>query len=286
MIAEPSFRDNHMKTLYISDLDGTLLTSHERVSPYSIEKLNRLIDGGVRFTFATARSALSAKRAVEGLHLNTPVVLYNGGLIYDYTTGETLFSVLFGNDEKEYVYSVLRTYGILPLIFGARCLDKERIAYLEGRENFGISRYLFRRQGDVRLEPVPTETELLEGFIFYFKCIGPKDQLERAWNILKYDPRFICIFHQEKYQNDFWMEISPRAATKANGAAYLGRYLGAERLICFGDTSNDSDMFDVCDESYAVMNADGWLKEKATGVIGYCEEDGVAKWMEAHAVIG
>ena len=33
------------------------------------------------------------------------------------------------------------------------------------------------------------------------------------------------------------------------------------------------------DEKYAVMNADGWLKEKATGVIGYCEEDGVAKFL-------
>ena len=41
-------------------------------------------------------------------------------------------------------------------------------------------------------------------------------------------------------------------------------------------------MFDVCDEKYAVMNADSWLMEKATGVIGYCEEDGVAKWLEEH----
>ena len=30
------------------------------------------------------------------------------------------------------------------------------------------------------------------------------------------------------------------------------------------------------------MNADEWLKEKATGVVGYCEEDGVAKWLEAN----
>ena len=41
-------------------------------------------------------------------------------------------------------------------------------------------------------------------------------------------------------------------------------------------------MFDVCDEKYAVMNADEWLKEKATGVVGYCEEDGVAKWLETN----
>ena len=31
------------------------------------------------------------------------------------------------------------------------------------------------------------------------------------------------------------------------------------------------------------MNADDWLKQKATGVIGYCEEDGVAKWLERYS---
>ncbi len=271
-----------MKTLYVTDLDGTLLTKEERVSLYSREKLNALIDEGMSFTFATARSALSAKRSVEGLKIRTPVVLYNGGLIYDYTTGETLRSVLFTEEEKRYVFSVLKEFGIPPFVFGARCAGRERIAYEMGKENPGIGRYLYRRRGDARIDPVSTEEELLGGYIFYFKCICPREQLEKAWDILKYDPRFICIFHPEVYQNDFWMEISPREATKANGVRFLKEHLGSDRVVCFGDTSNDSDMFDVCDEKYAVMNADSWLKEKATGVIGYSEEDGVAKWLEAN----
>ena len=233
-------------------------------------------------SFATARSALSAKIALGGLDIRTPVVLYNGGLVYNYQTEQTLRSVLFTEEEKHYVFSVLKEYGIPPFVFGARCLERERIAYQVGKENPGIGRYIYRRRGDVRLDPVGSEEALLEGYIFYFKCICPREQLEKAWNILKYDERFICIFHQEVYQNDFWMEVSPREATKANGVKFLKSYLGCEKVVCFGDTSNDSDMFDVCDEKYAVMNADSWLKEKATGVIGYCEEDGVAKWLEEH----
>ncbi len=269
-----------MKTLYISDLDGTLLTSRERVSAYSTEKLNALIDRGMVLSYATARSASSAKLALGGLKINAPVVLYNGGLIYDYGTKEILRSVLFTEEEKHYVFSVLGKFGIPPFVYGAARKDRERIAYEAGKENHGINRYLYRRRGDPRLDPVCSEEELLDGHIFYFKCICPREQLEHAWNILKYDERFICIFHQEKYQNDFWMEVSPREATKANGVKFLRNYLGCGRVVCFGDTSNDSDMFDVCDEKYAVMNADSWLKEKATGVIGYCEEDGVAKWLE------
>ncbi len=271
-----------MKTLYISDLDGTLLTSEERISQYSRERLNALIDRGMTLSFATARSAVSTRSALDGLRMLVPVVLYNGGLIYNYETKEVLRCTLFTEEEKRYVLSVLKEFGIPPLVFGAREVGHERIGYTLGRENLGIERYLYRRRGDARLDPVPTEDALLEGAVFYFKCICPREQLERAWDILKYDSRFICIFHQEKYQNDFWMEVSPREATKANGVSFLRAYLGCERVVCFGDTSNDSDMFDVCDEKYAVMNADSWLKEKATGVIGYSEEDGVAKWLEAN----
>jgi hypothetical protein len=271
-----------MKTLFVSDLDGTMLTKEERISGYTAEHVNRLIDAGMCFTYATARSAASARRAVEGLRIVEPVVLYNGGLVYNFTTKEILRAVLFQGDVKGYVLSVLREHGILPFAYNAFGSD-ERIVWMEGSETAGMTRFLNRRRGDFRLLPVQTENALLDGETFYFKCIGSREQIECVWNILKYDARIICIFHQETYQNDFWMEISPREATKANAVSLVKYKLGCDRVVCFGDSSNDSDMFDVCDEKYAVQNADGWLKEKATGVIGYCEEDGVAKWLEAHA---
>lgn len=266
------------RTLYVSDLDGTLITKDERVSPYSAQLLNNLIGRGLFFTYATARSVVSAKRATQSLHIDAPVILYNGGLIYNPSSREALRAVLFSTEEKGYILRVLEEYGIKPFVFGATD-EKETLRWHAGCESYGMKRYLDRRRNDARLFPAANEGEMLDCNVFYFKCIGPREQLERAWNDLKLDTRFICIFHQETYQNDFWMEISPRAATKANAVSFLRARLACDKVVCFGDSSNDSDMFDVCDEKYAVMNADGWLKEKATGVIGYCEEDGVAKFL-------
>ena len=271
-----------MKTLFVSDLDGTLLTRHEAVSAYSTEHLNKLMDRGMAFTYATARSVGSALRATQGLNVRLPAVYYNGGLIFDASTRQTLRSIVFEDNRKRYVLSVLEERGIAPVVFGSDEV-RERLAWRVGKENMGIERYLERRRNDERLAPARSDEELLRGNVYYFKCIGPREQLESAWNILKMDARFICIFHQETYQNDFWMEISPKEATKANAVRFLKERLGYEKLVCFGDTANDSDMFDVCDEKYAVKNADDWLKAKATGVIGYCEEDGVAKWLDEHA---
>lgn len=55
-----------MKVLYVSDLDGTLITRNERISEYSLGILNALIGRGLLFTYATARSLDSAERAVAG----------------------------------------------------------------------------------------------------------------------------------------------------------------------------------------------------------------------------
>ena len=45
-----------MKTLYVSDLDGTLLRSDQRTSEYTNRTVNALVADGMCFSYATARS--------------------------------------------------------------------------------------------------------------------------------------------------------------------------------------------------------------------------------------
>ncbi|AGK96849.1 HAD family hydrolase [Clostridium pasteurianum] len=45
-----------MNTLYVSDLDGTLLNRNSQLSEESKEIINTLVKKGVKFTYATARS--------------------------------------------------------------------------------------------------------------------------------------------------------------------------------------------------------------------------------------
>ena len=69
------------KTLYVSDLDGTLLTPREDLSPFTIRVLNRLVEQGMAFTYATARSQHSADVVTRGLTKSLPVIIYNGAFI-------------------------------------------------------------------------------------------------------------------------------------------------------------------------------------------------------------
>ena len=67
-----------MKTLYITDLDGTLLGDGAKLSDFTRDTINRLVDGGMNFTLATARSYGSAGEVTKGLKTSAPAVLMNG----------------------------------------------------------------------------------------------------------------------------------------------------------------------------------------------------------------
>ena len=74
--------------------------------------------------------------------------------------------------------------------------------------------------------------------------------------------------------------MHPTGVSKANAVLELKKLMGCDRVICFGDGKNDSSMFEISDECYAVANAERELKEIATAIIDGNNEDGVAKWLE------
>lgn len=80
------------RTLYVTDLDGTLLNTEERINPYSIDTINSLVEKGMLFTYAIARSLSSASIVAKGLSTNIPVIVYNGTFIINPATGEKLAS--------------------------------------------------------------------------------------------------------------------------------------------------------------------------------------------------
>lgn len=118
--------------------------------------------------------------------------------------------------------------------------------------------------------------------IFYFTCIGKKEDLDGLHELVEQSLDIRCIYEQEMYRTDYWCEIMPMGTSKGAAAKKLKEILGAERVICFGDGNNDRSLFSMADESYAVRNATQELKEMASGVIGYSEEDSVCKFLAEH----
>lgn len=268
-----------LKTLYVTDLDGTLLNSNDRISQYSIQTINGLVAKGMQFTYATARSLVSASVVAKGLSTTIPVIAYNGAMIIHPDTGEVIASLSFTEEEAGYVSAILKKNGGNPLVY-AYVDGVERVSYVKGRENDGIRHYLDVRKGDRRFRPLADETCLYQGDIFYFTCIADREELLPLYELFVQDERFRVTLQQELYRPEYFLEIMPKKASKAEAIRRLKEIWHCDKVVSFGDAVNDLPMFEVSDECYAVANAVPELKARATAVIASNDEDGVAKWLE------
>jgi len=269
-----------MKTLYVSDLDGTLLTSDVTTSEYTNRTINELVSRGMLFSYATARSYSTASKVAKGLNAKIPLIVYNGAFVIDNVTEEIMISNFFGPDIQA-VLEELIAHSVYPIVY-AFVDGVERFSYIRSKCGQGMLEYIDSRAGDRRDHPVEDEAALRAGEIFYITCIGEEAQLEPFYR--KYRDQYHCVFQADVYTGEPWLEIMPMEASKSHATKQLKELLGCERLVVFGDGKNDIDMFELADEGYAVKNAMDELKRVATAVIGSNDEDGVARWLEAHAL--
>lgn len=272
------------KILYVTDLDGTLLNRNDRINPASIKIINDLTEKGMLLTYATARSLVSARVVTEGLSAKIPVIAYNGAFIFQPDTGEILSQEKFTPEEMSEVKAVLDNFHISPLIY-AFIDGVERVSWLTGKENDGMKRYLGRREGDRRLNPVTGDDKLYQGDMFYFTCIGEREELQPVYDYFSQNDKYRCTLQQELYRPEYWCEIMPALASKAYAIKKLKKMWGCDKVISFGDAVNDIPMFEISDEAYAVENAVEELKAVADGIIESNENDGVAKWLKEHITV-
>lgn len=267
-----------MRTLYVSDLDGTLLRSNESTSEYTNSVINALVAQGMLFSYATARSLITAKKVTKGIDAKIPLIVYNGAFVIDNITEQIMIANYFDNSVQDVLDDLFRN-DVYPIVY----------SFLNGRETFsfvpklctrGMKTFLDSRDGDIRANPVSSLYSLKDGDIFYITCIDDPIKLQPLYE--KYRDRYHCVYQTDIYTNEQWLEIMPLSASKSNAIKQLQEMLKCERLIVFGDGKNDIDMFQIADESYAVENAHADLKKYATAVISSNDEDGVAKWLQNH----
>lgn len=267
------------KTLYVTDLDGTLLTSGQFVSQKSCEIINSLTEQGMIFSYATARSLITAEKVTAGLAVKAPVIVNNGVFIADSGSGEKLVKNIFSEGQAEEIFRTLGGFGIDPLVYSV--IDgAEKFSYIPERLTRSMADFLNTRKGDIRHRPLSGELGMLDGEPFYITCIDDAGTMREAYEELK--KRYYCVYSEDIYSGDQWLEILPKSATKANAVLQLKEYCCCERTVVFGDGVNDIPMFKAADECYAVENAASELKEIADGIIGGNNEDSVAEFLMEH----
>jgi Cof subfamily protein (haloacid dehalogenase superfamily) len=272
-----------MKTLYISDLDGTLLQPNVELSPNTIRILNELIDQGMLFTVATARSIASVKTILKEVPVSVPLVLMNGVCIYDLQKNDYIKVEILPKESVRRLMALIQTYQLKGFAYIIK--NGVMSTYYEDLNTKALLDF-YQERVDLyqkRFTQIDSFSSLAEEPLIYFSLMDYPEKLEPVYRSLLQIPELNSVFYKDNYSPDFWyLEIYSKAASKYHAVQFLRSYLNPDQVVCFGDNNNDLPLFEACDRKLAVKNAVTALQEKADQVIKSNTEDGVAVWLKAN----
>ena len=265
-----------MKTLYMADLDGTLLNGGDKLSPHTASTINALVERGLPFTLNTSRTPKSIAPVIADLKLKLPVILMNGSCIYDTTTGLTNNLTAIDRTTAAMVVSICKSARLNPFVFDYKEGDvsvnytklstKPEIDFIEARKNYYKE---FKK----------TTNYSFGMHTPYIICVGAKQPLLELKHRLGRIKNVSCSLFINNGEDHCYLEIYSKASGKANGATRFMKEYGFSRLVAFGDNLNDIEMLRVADYGIAVGNAFDEVKAVSDTVIGECESDAVANFL-------
>lgn len=273
-----------MKTLFISDLDGTLLNQDAKLSEYTKTKLQSLIEQGISFTCATARTAASVTHILSGVSLSAPAILMNGVAIYDWYQHHYIKVEYITPSVTKTILDTIKNLHTASFVY--TIWEDNLITHYETISNDAMQSFYQERVTRYKkpYKHIHDFSLLNADSIAYYLFLDTSKNLAPMYQViskLKETTDIDFCYYKDVYFDDIWcLEVFSNKATKYNAANYIKDTYGYDYLIGFGDNLNDLPLFEACDEAYAVGNAKEELKKVATDVIGTNIEDSVVNFME------
>ncbi len=270
--------------LYVSDVDGTLLEPKSKFSNESANRLNRLIDRGLKFTIATARNYDSVHPILKKVQFQIPVILFNGVYLTEFETGENLqLSNFISKTVFHQLLEQVLPLNLDPFIY---TYGKQHRLYYRNTPNPGTMNYFNHLEGDGRLRKIKEYDFLEEEYIAGFLLIDTFQVLEPIYqSLLDQYPDHLNLYFAEDIEMPgyYWLQMFHRNADKGSMLKKLADYLGIplNKTVVFGDYLNDLEMFQVAGKSIAVDNALPEVKSKADQIISSNAEGGVLNYLES-----
>lgn len=105
-------RNRNLDTLYVSSLGDDMFESNNRISPYSLVELNRLIDDGAKFTISTDQTQATVRELMPGIRFKYPLITMDGAALYDMQNLEYIRTQPMAEENAERLIKWLRDRNI------------------------------------------------------------------------------------------------------------------------------------------------------------------------------
>lgn len=261
MIAEDTYNRNvhkkgesNMIKMFVSDIDGTMMQHGGIINEQDITALRNLVEQDVILCFASGRLDNEIAELMEEVGTKFHRISVNGVFVYTHENKQ-LLSATFDST-------------ILPDLLS---LTKEEpyFRYVSDEHNYYIEEktpFIYALEKQVMMTSVeePNLLQKIDDTIFPNKISvgGTKDNLQALQK--KIDAQFngkVSTFLSAEQ----CLDVMPPNISKGSAISILSDefQIKPEEIACIGDSYNDIPMFALTPHSFAMMQADDAVKERA-----------------------
>ena len=269
-----------MIRLIATDLDDTLLDASAGLTARTQRALDAAMALGCGITLSSGRMMEATLPFARKIGVNAPMLLYNGAMIYDHNTDETLYAPRIACETALGIVKLAEAEGFyIQLYPGVGYYCSEIIDYTRA----------YARQINVPATPVHMPmSQWLEAHpsdMQKMLIIDTPEGADRIQAILRETfPHGACYLKSKAH----YLEIAPEGVDKGQSLRFLAEHLGLtpDEVMAFGDGQNDVPMLEYAGAGYAMANACPQALACTSRVAPPNTEDGVAQVIEGYIAEG
>lgn len=291
-----------MIQMIVMDMDGTLLTSENKISPKTKELLLRVQQQGVRLVLASGRSYCKLLEYAKELCMDAYggyLLEVNGLILYDLASGKRHIRKQMGRIEMEELFTYFRRWDVEFMAqfddglydYNPESIIKEKAEYRRIHnlgEDYPWTGGAFalladNRKGYPNIHYIDTWEEIDRRInkvsIAYHADVmaevsaqAKRDLKDRYWLGLT-TPK--------------WLELMPLGITKGSGLQALVDMLGISMrdVMAFGDGENDIEMLQAAGIGIAMGNAMAEVKAAADEETDSNNDEGIFKALQKYFAV-
>ena len=249
--------------LLLFDLDGTLLDDQKKISPRTLNVLNKCREKGILIGVSTSRSEQNCLAYLS--ELEPDIMISSGGALIK-KGSEYIYKNEISADEVREMVKMIRS------VCGGECeitIDTVNHHYWNYKMdpqmsdgNWGES--IYSNFNDFDQSALKICVEIFEE--------------HQATTLKECFPNFDC----KRFSDGFWYKFTKAGSTKESAVQIISSScnIPLEDIVAFGDDFADIGMLKLCGIGIAMSNAIEEVKQSADIVIGRNDEEGIAEYLE------
>lgn len=257
--------------MIVSDVDGTLAPEFNSFPPENVAAAERFRSQGGFFTIATGRPLMAAQKVIDLFRIEGPVVLVNGGSIYDTVLKKYTYSAFLPSTAAEHLRKIIAC----PLLLEARIMAEDDFSYtvyLQPNAEDALETALRTIHHSIHTNIETAEKQRWRKILLITRKKDAQAFQQYVKNFAFGDVDFVA-------SSEYYYEMMPPGINKGSGMRRAAEQLGIpmENTVAVGDYDNDLALLREAGFSAAPQNATPDAKAAANIVLCHCKDGMLAE---------